>query len=151
MLWGDWRVCTFETLCLPLDKRRIFRKPTRPSLPLRKAPPFISVFFNGLYTPFGSPICGGQKSSGTRGCNRPTVLYLPHLSLSCGRGLNPLPSPRPFQKDKGCNRTFSVLGTATLYGWRGIKALARYCAGWDRLGKGGDNMGWACYNGRIDY
>ena len=24
-------------------------------------------------------------------------------------------------------------------------------AGWDRLGKGGDNMGWACYNGRIDY
>ena len=20
MLWGDWRVCTFETLCLPLDK-----------------------------------------------------------------------------------------------------------------------------------
>ena len=39
MLWGDWNVCTFETLCLPLDKRRIFRKPTRPSLPLRKAPP----------------------------------------------------------------------------------------------------------------
>ena len=44
MLWGDWRVCTFETFCLPLDKRRIFRKPTRPSLPLRKAPPLISVF-----------------------------------------------------------------------------------------------------------
>ena len=43
-----------------------------------------------------------------------SVLYLPHLSLPCGRGLNPLPSPRPFQKDKGCNRTFSVLGTATL-------------------------------------
>ena len=21
MLWGDWRVCTFETLCLPLGKR----------------------------------------------------------------------------------------------------------------------------------
>ena len=31
-----------------------------------------------------------------------------------GRVLNPLPSPRPFQKGKGCNRTFSVLGTATL-------------------------------------
>ena len=34
-----------------------------------------------------------------------------------------LPSPRPFQKGKGCNRTFSVLGTATLYGWRTIKGL----------------------------
>ena len=30
MLWGDWRVCTFETFCLPLDKRRIFSK-TYPS------------------------------------------------------------------------------------------------------------------------
>ena len=36
------------------------RKPTRPSLPLRKAPPLISVFFNSLYDPFGSP-CRGQK------------------------------------------------------------------------------------------
>ena len=36
--------------------------------------------------------------------------------------LNPLPSPRPFQKGKGCNRP-PVLRTATLYGWRDIKAL----------------------------
>ena len=43
-----------------------FRKPTRPSLPLRKAPPLISVFFNGLYTPFGSPVCGGQKPQARR-------------------------------------------------------------------------------------
>ena len=28
----------------------------------------------------------------------------PHLSLPGGRVLNPLPSPRPFQKGKGCNR-----------------------------------------------
>ena len=39
----------------------IFRKPTRPSLPLRKAPPLTPALFNGLYTPFGSPVCGGQK------------------------------------------------------------------------------------------
>ena len=40
------------------------------------------------------------------------------LSPSCEEGvLNPLPSPRPFQKDKGCNRP-PVLGTATLNGWR---------------------------------
>ena len=45
---------------------RYFRKPTRPSLPLRKAPPLISVFFNGLYTPFGSPVCGGQKPQARR-------------------------------------------------------------------------------------
>ena len=25
------------------------------------------------------------------------------------------------------------------------------CAGWDRLGKGEDSMGWVCYNGGIDY
>ena len=45
------------------------------------------------------------------------------LSPSCEEGiLNPLPSPRPFQKGKGCNRP-PVLGTATLYGCRTIKGL----------------------------
>ena len=78
--------------------------------------------FNSLYAPFGSPSSGGQKPSGTRGCNSPTVLYLPHLSLPSGRVLNPLPSPRPFQKGKGCNRP-PVLRTATLYGCRTIKGL----------------------------
>ena len=34
----------FEFHHLPLAKRSFFRKPTRPSLPLRKAPPLISVF-----------------------------------------------------------------------------------------------------------
>ena len=73
------------------------------------------------------PLAGEPK--GRRGKPLYSVLYLPHLSsivfttLSvplvgdrnpCGRVLNPLPSPRPFQKGKGCNRTFSVLGTATL-------------------------------------
>ena len=38
-----------------------FRKPTCPSLNrLREGPPLISVFFNSLYDPFGSP-CRGQK------------------------------------------------------------------------------------------
>ena len=66
MLWGDWRVCAFETprssldkisctrqfesklslrsFAKSLDKRRIFRKSPRPSLPLKRAPPLISVF-----------------------------------------------------------------------------------------------------------
>ena len=122
MLWGDWNVCTFETLCLSLAKKVFFENlPSmvftplgspvpggqKPSLPLRKVPPLISVF---------SP-------QGRRGKPPYSVLYLPHLSLPCGRVLNPLPSPRPFQNGKGCNRTFSVLGTATLYGWRTIKGL----------------------------
>ena len=55
MLWGDWRVCVIETPRSSLDKRSFFRKPTRPSLPLRKAPPL---------TPALSP----QE----RGKNRPT-------------------------------------------------------------------------------
>ena len=50
--------------------------------------------FNSLYAPFGSPSSGGQKPSGTRGCNRPPVLYLPHLSLPSGRVLTLYPSPK---------------------------------------------------------
>lgn len=42
--------------------------------PLRKAPPLFSVFFNGLYAPFGSP-CWGQKPQGRRG-NRSTPSLL---------------------------------------------------------------------------
>ena len=78
-------------------KEGIFRKPTRPSLPLRKAPPLISVF---------SPQARRRKPPYS-------VLFMPHLSLPCGRVLNPHPSPRPFQKGQGCNRP-PVLRTATL-------------------------------------
>ena len=76
--------------------------------------------------PLRFPRFRGTETSGARGCNRSTVLWMPHLSLPWGRVLNPLPSPRPFQKGKGCNRP-PVLGTASLYGWRGIKALAMFC------------------------
>ena len=39
----------------------IVLKSSRPSLPLKKAPPLTPALFNGLYTPFGSPVCGGHK------------------------------------------------------------------------------------------
>ena len=52
-----------------------FLKSTRPSLPLKKAPPLFSVFFNGLYTPFGSPVSRGQKPQGKRG-NRSSLSLL---------------------------------------------------------------------------
>ena len=44
---------------------RDLRKPTSPPLPLREGPPLISVFFNSLYDPFGSP-CRGQKRCSNR-------------------------------------------------------------------------------------
>ena len=43
----------------------LVRKPTSPPLPLREGPPLISVFFNSLYDPFGSP-CRGQKRCSNR-------------------------------------------------------------------------------------
>ena len=142
MLWGDWRVCTFETLCLPLAKRSFFRKPTfnslfdpfgspcrgqkpslplkkgvlkssRPSLPLKKAPPFSPSLSSMVFTTPSVPLVGDRNPQGREDVTAPTVLYMPHLSLPSGRVLNPLPSPRPFQKGKGCNRP-PVLGTATL-------------------------------------
>ena len=82
MLRGDWNVCVIESPRSSLDKRRIFRKPT----------------LNGLYTPFGSPVSGGQKPSlplrkapplisvfspqGRRG-KPPLVLTFLPLRLSC--------------------------------------------------------------------
>ena len=45
-----------------LKIKKSFLKSSRPSLPLKKAPPFSpSLSFNGLYTTFGSPVPGGQK------------------------------------------------------------------------------------------
>ena len=46
-------------------------------------------------------------------------------SLFSQRGLHILTKPSLLRKE-GCNRP-PVLGTAMLYGWRGIKALARFC------------------------
>ena len=56
-----------------------FRKPTRPPLPFREGPPLISVFFNSLYDPFGSP-CRGQK----RCSNRYAIRLADHQSSAPG-------------------------------------------------------------------
>ena len=40
--------------------------------PIKEGSTFLTKpLFNSLYAPFGSPSSGGQKPSGTRGCNRP--------------------------------------------------------------------------------
>ena len=52
MLWGDWNVCVIESPRSSLNKRRIFRKSPRPSLPLKRVPPL---------TPTLSPQERGRK------------------------------------------------------------------------------------------
>ena len=61
----------------------IFRKPTRPSLPLRKAPHLSPSLSSIVFTPLRFPQSWGTETSGTRRCNRPTVLNFLPLRLSC--------------------------------------------------------------------
>ena len=68
----------FFYLSVSPARKDFFRKPTRPSLPLRKAPPLISVF---------SPQARRRKPPYS-------VLFMPHLSLPCGRVLTLYPSPK---------------------------------------------------------
>ena len=91
---------------------RVFSKIT-PSLFTIKEGNFSKTHPSSLTLKGGSTSHPDPLTLRGEGGNRPTVLYLPHLSLPCGRVLNPLPSPRPFQKGKGCNRP-PVLRTATL-------------------------------------
>ena len=61
------------------------------------------------------------------------LYFVPHCSIVfrippspfSQRELHFLPKPL-FLRKQGCNRPL-VLGTASLYGWRGIKALAMLC------------------------
>ena len=96
----------------PFSQKEVFLKSSRPSLPLKEAPPF-------------SPSLSSLRK---RGCNRPTVLnFSTSPSLLQGE-LHFLPKPLsmvftppsvpPFPGDRnlrkrGCNRP-PVLGTATL-------------------------------------
>ena len=81
MLWGDWRVCVIESPRSSLDKRRIFRKPTfnslydpfgspcrgqKPSLPLRKAPPFSPSLSSIVFTPPSVPPVLGDRNPQVR-------------------------------------------------------------------------------------
>ena len=77
---------------------------------LKRAPPLTPTLFNGLYTPFGSPVFGGQKPQG-RGRKPPySAIFAPPVFNSlydpfgspC-RGQKPLregPSS-PFPKGQG--------------------------------------------------
>ena len=77
-LWCDAWFAFLETSVYPeqAGEMREGRVIIIPSfLTLKKGSTFLTKpLFNSLYAPFGSPSSGGQKPSGTRGCNRPTVL-----------------------------------------------------------------------------
>ena len=64
MLWGDWRVCTFKTLCLPLAKRSFFRKSPRPSLPLKRAPPLSPSLSSIVFATPSVPLIGDRNPQG---------------------------------------------------------------------------------------
>ena len=76
-------VLTLYIILVFLFIMRGLRKPTSPPLPLREGAPLISVFFNSLYDPFGSP-CRGQK----RCSNRCAIRLADHQrstpAASCG-------------------------------------------------------------------
>ena len=84
---------------LPL---RVFRKPTSPPLPLREGPPhlFESLLVNSLYDPFGSP-CRGQKPF-------PKIIF-ESLRLPFQRELHLFPQAPSSSEGGGCNRSSSEL------------------------------------------
>ena len=86
---------------------------------------FPKPLSNGLYTPFGSPVSGGQKPQGTGDVTAPP------------RRSEPLRS-----KVGGPSKVFAMVlrdGTAWLLRGRSNAASkpSPCCAGWDRLAKGG--------------
>ena len=65
---------------------------------------------------------------------------------------DPFGSPCRGQKpqEEGCNRP-TRCSEPLRYKVGGASKPSPCYAGWDRLGKVGDSMEWACYNGVIDY
>ena len=66
-------------------------------------------------------------------CGITSIFVSTPLSPSCEEGvLNPLPSPRPFQKGKGCNRP-TRCSEPLRYKVDGASKPSPNCAGWDRF------------------
>ena len=90
--------CTHWHRFFPLKKA--FSKTYPSFLTLKEGSTFLTKpLFNSLYAPFGSPSSGGQKPSGTRGCNRPTVLFSTSPSLLQGE-LHILTKPSLLEKGR---------------------------------------------------
>ena len=112
----------------------------KPSLPLRKAPPLISVFFNGLYTPFGSPVSGGQKPHGRRGKPPYSAVFskiTPSL-FALKEGSISHPDPLSLRGEGGNRPTRCSEPLRSKDG--GASKPSPNCAGWDRRGVSGDYL-----------
>ena len=122
---------------LRLNKRRIFRKSPRPSLPLKTAPPLTPTLFNGLYTPSVPPLAG-DRNLRSEGENRPTVLTFLPLRLSCKesstsnqafllrrKDVTALRCSEPLRsKVGGPSKVFAmVLRDGTAWGLKGVNSL----------------------------
>ena len=80
MLWGDWNVCVFESLCLPLDKISCTRQ-FEIKLSLRSfAKSLAKRIFSKTYPqwslhPFRFPSQGTETLLRKEGCNRPLCCF----------------------------------------------------------------------------
>ena len=80
----------------PFAKRSFFRKPTRPSLPLRKAPPFSPSLSSIVFTTPSVPLVGDRNPQGREDvtalrCSEPLRFKVGGPSKVCARlcGMGP--------------------------------------------------------------
>ena len=108
----------------------LFSKTYPSFLTLKEGSTFLTKpLFNSLYAPFGSPSSGGQKPSGTRGCNRPTVLNFLPLRLSCKESSTSNQAFLLRRKDVTALRCSEPLRSKD----GGASKPSPFFAGWDRL------------------
>ena len=76
MLWGDWRVCTFETLCLPLAKRRFFENHPVPLYLFSKTYPSFLTVKEGSTSHLGLLPSGKKRETALLGAQNRYALRL---------------------------------------------------------------------------
>ena len=77
----------------------IFSKTYPSFLTIKEGSTFLAKpLFNGLYTPFGSPV-RGTETSGTKGCNRPQCYICPTCPSPAGGSLPYTQALNPYHRD----------------------------------------------------
>ena len=108
---------------------KIFRKPTRPPLPLREAPPLSPSPFSMVFTPPSVPPLAGDRNLREEEENRPTVLNFLPLRLSCKESSTSNQAFLLRRKDVTALRCSEPLRSKV----GGASKPSPYFAGWDRL------------------
>ena len=134
MLWGDWNVCVIESPRSSLDKRRIFRKPTRPSLPLRKAPPLSPSLSSIVFATPSVPLLGDRNPQGRENVTALQCYICPTYPSPAGGSL--IHSQALALSKRARNVTAPSRCSEPLRSMDGgASKPSPDCAGWDRLGK----------------